>query len=98
MDSMPQASPAPGLSMGYQVGAQGISFDIATQGTAMVVLLHWKRLESALVERAGAGGMVVGVPALRVRHGQPAQPLGKVAIVIGPSHQVPVVRHAAISQ
>ena len=98
MDAMPQASPAPGLGLFYQVGTQGISFDRATKGKEVVVLLHWKRLEPALVERARTGGVVVSVPALRVRHGQPAQPFGQVAIVIGPNHQVPVVRHAAIRQ
>jgi putative transposase len=42
----------------------------------MLILLNWKRLETALVERAGALSVLVGMPALGVGHAQPAQPLG----------------------
>jgi hypothetical protein len=54
----------------YQIRPQGIAFDITADHQQMLVTLDRKTLEAALVERARARGMVVRVPALRMRHRQ----------------------------
>jgi hypothetical protein len=64
----------------------------------MVVRLHWERLESALIEVAGAGRVVVSVPSLGVRHGEPAHELREVAIGARPEQEMEVVGHHAIGQ
>jgi len=42
--------------------------------------------------------VVVGVPALRVGVGQPAQEIGQLTVALGPKGEMPVVRHDTIRQ
>ena len=42
--------------------------------------------------------MAMGVPALSVRQGQPADELRQLSIVPGPDDQMPVIAHHAVSQ
>src|SRR5205085_408839 len=50
------------------------------------------------VKRAGAGGVIMGVPALRVRVGQPAEKGGQFAVARRPKHKVPMVRHQTVAK
>ena len=64
----------------------------------MIVLLNRKRLESPLVNVPGAGGMTMGVPALRVGEGKPADEPRQVAVLAGPDDQMPMVGHHAMGE
>ena len=64
----------------------------------MLVRLHGDRLELTLIEKTGAGGSVVRMPPLGVRHGEPAHKPGVVVILAGPEQDVEVVGHQAASQ
>ena len=64
----------------------------------MVVALDGETLEAALVERAGAGGVAVGVPALGVGDGEKPHELAEVAVGFGPEDHVPVVGHQAVGE
>jgi hypothetical protein len=61
----------------------------------VLVLLHRKGLEAALVKGPGADGVAMGVPALGMRQGDPVQVAGQLAILLGPENQMPVRRHQA---
>ena len=62
----------------------------------MRIGLDRKRLEAALINRSGPGGVMVGMPALRVRDGNPPQHLGEFPIMPRPEEEMPVIRHQAI--
>ncbi len=64
----------------------------------MVVLLHGEGLEAALVEVAAADVVIVGVPALGVRQGQPAEEARQLPGLLRPQDEVPVVGHQAVGQ
>ena len=64
----------------------------------MLVRLHGEGLEPTLVEMAGAGGPVVGVPALGVRQREPAHEPGEVPIPAGPEQEVEVAGHQAVDE
>ncbi len=55
----------------------------------MLIRLHRERFEPALVQMARPRCLTLGVPALRVRHGEPAQKLRDLPIlpVLRPDHQ-----------
>ena len=64
----------------------------------VLVGLHGKRLEAALVQVPGAGGMIVSVPAHGVRVRQPADKGGQLSVSTPVEHQVPVVGHQTAGQ
>jgi len=64
----------------------------------MLVALDGEGLEASLVEMAGAGGMIVGVPAHGVGVGEPADEGGQLAVGPRPEHHVPVIGHEAVGQ
>ena len=95
---MPQARPPPRLGRLDQPGPQRVAFHIPHHGQEMLVRFDRERLEAALVERAGAGRPMRGVPALRLGHRQSPQELRQFAIPTGPEHEVPMVRQDAPRQ
>ena len=62
----------------------------------MLIGLHRKRFEAALIHRAGSGGVMMGMSALRVRNGDPAEDLGEFPIMTRPEQQMPVIGHQEI--
>jgi hypothetical protein len=77
---------------------QSIALHVTTNGHETPVLLNGERLETALVQRPGPGGVVVGVPTLGVRHRQPAHEFGKIAVLLWPDDQMPVIGDWASSR
>lgn len=67
-----------------QARTQRIALHIAAHGQKMLVLLYWKRLEAALIQVAAAGVVVMGVPSLRVRQGQPSYEAGQRIVAARP--------------
>jgi hypothetical protein len=63
----------------------------------MPIPLNWKTLESALIEWAGAGGVMMGVPSLGMRDREQAHKFAELAIPLRPNHKVPVVRHQTVA-
>ena len=62
----------------------------------MFIGLHGKRLKSALIDRPGAGAMMMRMPALRMRDRDPAEHLGEFAIMPRPEEEMPMIGHEAI--
>lgn len=62
----------------------------------MFIGLHGKRLKSALIDRAGAGAVVMRMPALRMGDRDPAEHLGEFAILPRPEEEMPMIGHEAI--
>ena len=77
-----------------------VAFHIPADPPHMPVSLDGKRLEAALVQLAGAGGMMVGVPALGVGEGQPAHEIGKQFFLPAPrpEHEVEMIGHQHIRE
>ena len=98
MHPVPEASPTPGFCLGHQVGAERITLHVAAHGQQVLIFLDRKRLEPALVQGPCSRRVIVRMPALRVRHGQPAQVLGQVPVLKRPDHQMPVVGQDTIGQ
>ena len=59
-----------------------------------------KRLEAALVDVAHAGRAVMGVPALRVGDGEPAEEFGDLLVLPlpRPDDEVPMVAHQRVAE
>ena len=93
-----QTRPRPCFGLRHQVGTRWVAFDVAADAEEMFVLLNGEGLEAPLVERPGAAGVVVGVPAHGMRQGQPVQEVGQVAVVVRPEDEMEVVGHEAIGQ
>jgi len=62
----------------------------------MRIGLHRKRLETALIDWTRPGGVMVGMPALRMGDGDPPQHLRELPITPRPEEEMPVIRHQAI--
>lgn len=62
----------------------------------MLIGLDGKRLEAALIDRAGPSGLVRGMPSLGVGNRDPAENFRKLTVMSGPQQQVPVIGHQAI--
>ncbi len=58
----------------------------------MLIRLDRKRFEAALIHRAGPGGVVVSMPALRMRDSDLAEDLGEVPILSRPQEKMPMIR------
>lgn len=56
----------------------------------MLVRLHGKGLEPALVQMSGASGAVVRMPMHRVRHRQPAKERTDLIVLVRTHHEVPM--------
>jgi hypothetical protein len=95
---LPEARPAPLFGPFHEVGPHGVAFDVASDGKKVFVGLDRKRFESSLVDRAGAGGISMGVPTLRVGHGEPTHGFRQLAVGPRPEQQVPVIGHDAVAQ
>ena len=64
----------------------------------MAVRFDRKRFVAALVEVAVSRRPGARVITLRVRQGDAAQEWGEIAVRSGIKHQVPMIRHQAVSQ
>jgi len=64
----------------------------------MLIGLDRKRLEAALIDRPGAGTVVVGMPAFGMRHRDPPQDFREFSVASGPEEQVPMIRHQTIGR
>ena len=62
----------------------------------MLVILDWKRFETALVQVPPAGRASVSMPPLRMCQRHPAGEVRQITVVNGPQHEVPMVRHEAV--
>jgi len=92
----PEAGPLPVFRLCHQLRPERIAFDVARDGEEVFIGLHRKRFEPALINRAGARGVVMRMPALRMRDGNPAEDFRKFPVLPGPEEQVPMIRHEAI--
>ncbi len=72
--------------MPHQPRTPRIALHVATHRQQVVILLDRERLEPPLLQWSGAGRVVAGMPALRMRPRQPAEEFGEVAVAIGPQH------------
>lgn len=89
-----QAAPPPVFRTLHQIRPQRIPLHIPAQHVEMVVFLHRKGLEPALVHVAGSRTMPVRVPAVCGRQRQPTGEPGQLPVFPGPHDQV--VREQAI--
>lgn len=92
----PEARPLPAFRLCDQFRSERIAFDIARDGEEMLIGLDRKGFEAALIDRACSGGVVMGMPALRMRDCDPAEDFRKLPVLPGPEKQVPMIRHKAI--
>jgi len=93
-----EAAPSPVLGPFHQARPQRVALDVTADGVKMLVALHRERLEPSLVQVPRAGGMMVGVPAPGVGHGQPPHEPGEIAVAVGPDHQMEMVGHRAVGE
>ncbi len=92
----PETLPLPIFGSVYQFRPQRVARHIAGDREKMLVRLHRERFESSLVNRPGSRSLVIGMPALGVRHRDPPQHLGEFPISSWPHEQMPMIRHQAI--
>ena len=85
----------PVFRSGDQLRPQRIAFHIARDRQEMRIGLDRKRFEAALIDRSGPGRVMVSMPALRVRDGNPPQHLRELSIMPRPEEEMPVIRHQA---
>jgi hypothetical protein len=62
----------------------------------MLICLDRKRLEAALKDWPCARTVVVGMPALGMRHRDPPQDFREFSVASGPEEQVPMIAHQGI--
>ena len=79
-----ETRPAPVFCPFHQIGPDWIPLDVAQHRVEVLVGLHGERLELPLIQMPGPRRVVMGVPCLRVRHGQPPQELRDLAILADP--------------
>jgi len=93
MSPTEQAAPSPGIGSLYEICLQGISFHVTVYGVEVLIALHRKRLESALIKVSGARAMAMSVPLLHAGESKPSRKFRKPTIVFGPDNQMPVIGH-----
>src|SRR5271157_890296 len=71
----PEAAPPALFGPFNQPRAKRVAFDIPADRQEMAVILNRKRFETTLVDVSRARGMAMGMPPLRVGHGEPAHEL-----------------------
>lgn len=62
----------------------------------MLIGLDRKGFEAALIDRACSRGVVMGMPTLGMRDGDPAEDFRKFPVQPGPEEEMPMIRHEAI--
>ncbi len=92
----PETRPLPVTRTSHQLRSQGIALYIARDGQEMLIGLHRERFEAALIQEAGPGGVMMRMPPLRMRDGDPAQDLGEVAIMSRRKQKMPVIGHQTV--
>jgi len=104
VEAAPQAAVLPVVGAGHQFCAEGVAIDVAAYVPGVLKgrepRLDGKGLEPALVERPGAGGVVVGVPALHMGDLQPAHEFrehGGLALA-WPEDQVEMIGHDHVGE
>lgn len=80
----------------HQLRSQGIALDITGYGQKMLIGLDRKRLEAALIGRTRPGRVMMGMPALRLCYGDPAEHLGAFPILSRPEAEMSVIGYQAI--
>jgi hypothetical protein len=90
-----EAGPAPVLGALHLIGPQSVALHIAQDRVEVFVLLDGKSPVTSLVKMPGSGRVVMRVPALRVRVGEPAQETAELVVFLRPEHEVPMIRHYA---
>ncbi len=104
MESLPEGSVFPIFGGGDEVGAEGVSFDVAADFADVLEVgeaaLDGEGFEAALVEAAFAGVFVVGVPALGVGLLEPFHEVGDFSAFVfsGPEEEVEVVGHDDVGE
>jgi hypothetical protein len=98
VDAAVEAAPAPVLSGFDELGAEGVSFDVAEDGFEVSVFFDDEGFEAALVEGAVTDGRVTGAPALGVGEGEPLHERGEVTVAFGAEDEVPVIWHGAVGE
>ena len=98
MLAMPEPGPVPVLGSFDQVCPQRVSLDVAADRQKVFVGVDQKLFLPSLVERPRAERSMNAVPPHGVRHGDPMHGGRKVAIILRPEHEVPVIRHQAKRQ
>jgi len=92
------AGPGPVLGPFYQGGSLGVPLHVANQRHEMLVSLDRERFIAALVKVAVPHRPGVGAIALRVGQRNPLQEFRQLAVASGIKHQMPMVRHQAVSE
>src|SRR5204862_97706 len=93
-----KAAPFPVLWPTDQTCSKRVSLDIPAETQEVVVVVDGKRLESALIDGAGAGGVVPDMPTLGVTTGKPVHECRQVAVGNGTENKVEVVGHQTIGE
>lgn len=62
----------------------------------MLIGLDRKRFETTLIDGASSRGVMMGMPALRMGHGDPAKNFGEFSILPGPEEEMPVIGHETV--
>jgi len=93
-----ETPPTPRFRTLHEIGSQGVSLDVATNGQEMLIVLGGERLEAALVHVSAARAVPVRVPSLSVGQRQPTGESRQFAVFPRPDHQVPMIGHHAVSQ
>mgnify|MGYP001187413998 CR=1 FL=1 len=76
--------------------ARCIAFHMAHDRQKVCIGLNRKRFEATLIDRSGFRPVVVGMPALRRRYGDPPQRLRQFSILTMSDQEVPVLGHQAV--
>jgi len=92
------AGPRPVLGRLHQGGALGVSFHVANHGQEMTVGFDPQRLVAALINVAVSDRPGTRVITLRVGQGEASQEFREIAVRSGIKHQMPMIRHQAVSQ
>ncbi len=93
-----QAAPLPLLGGWHQVGFECVSLNVAANGVEVFVVLYGEEFESTLVDVTAAGSFSMSMPALGMGQGEPAGAFRDFIVLPEPEHQMPVIRHDAITQ
>ena len=64
----------------------------------MPIILDWKGLESALINRTGPISGPISVPSFAVSHGEPVHELREFVVARGPGDQMKMVGHDAVRE
>jgi hypothetical protein len=93
-----QAGPPPVRRPADQPGPERVPLDVPQDRVQVVVLLDGERLEPPLVQVAGPGRVVVGVPPHGMRVRQPPEKVRHVPVGNRPEDEVPVVGHQTVRE